>query len=145
MTLEEWINNNHPLRIATTKEEIAGYLRKIERWLQRYEGDEDVDFRLDALHKVMIWIAIVALRAESLKLKTELSHHILLIKSLGPTLGARHDEIATLITLHNQRNIEDYGSHSAASMEDVDSSYEIVMQLRERLIKSLKENHSDLL
>ncbi|GEM_PF-5552571 len=145
MTLEDWIENNHPIRIATSKEEISGYLNKISKRLLLFEEEEEPDIRLDHLHKVLIWIALAALRAEGLKLKTESSHHILLIDSLAPTLGAQHDEIAALHNLHKQRNIEDYGHYSAASSDDVAEGHQIILKLRETLMKRLKDNHPELL
>lgn len=145
MTLEEWINNNHPLQQSTTKEEIAGFLNKIERGLIRCKEEPDIDYRLIAVHKVAISIAMVALRSEGLKLKTSLGHHETLIKSLNPTIGADRDDIATLKSILYLRNIEEYGNHSVASEKEVNDGYAIVLKLRDMLLRRLKERHPELI
>ena len=147
MTLEDWDKQNHWLKKeATSKEEIAGLLRKAERNLeQAANSDIDEEWRLAMAFASALHCATIALRAEGYRLPVEPGHHEKTISSLRYTINPNPELIDKLQSFRKKRGIVMYDSSGTAFDSEVVELIKHAKELRDALKKWLKDKHPGLL
>lgn len=145
MSLQQWANNGWLQPHRTSRKEIAGLLRIVERDLNDAQGDISSDWRFGIVYNAALKLCRILLSAEGYRPSHELQHYRTLV-ALPEILGeAKKADAEYLNDCRKKRNIVEYDEVGGASESDADELIEFVKDLRDEVINWLKKNHPELL
>lgn len=120
-------------------------LRIVERDLQDAAGSISADWQFGIAYNAALKLCTILLYASGYKPEKALQHYRT-IQALPVILGSTYKEDAKYLdTCRNKRNTAEYDYAGVAGADDVDEIIDFVKELREAIIKWLKENHPQLL
>ena len=144
MSLREWAENGWLKTHKTSKKEISDLLRIVERDLQDASVNISPDWRFGIAYNAALKLCTILLYASGYKPEKTLQHYRA-IQALPVILGNTYKEDAKYLdTCRNKRNTAEYDYVGVAGADDVDELIAFVEELRETIIKWLKEKHPQL-
>jgi uncharacterized protein (UPF0332 family) len=145
MSLRQWADNGWLKPHKTSQKEISNLLRIVERDLQDAAGSISADWQFGIAYNAALKLCTILLYASGYKPEKALQHYRT-IQALPVILGSTYKEDAKYLdTCRNKRNTAEYDYAGVAGADDVDEIIDFVKELRETIIKWLKENHPQLL
>jgi uncharacterized protein (UPF0332 family) len=145
MSLRQWADNGWLKPHKTSQKEISNLLRIVERDLQDAAGSISADWQFGIAYNAALKLCTILLYASGYKPEKALQHYRT-IQALPVILGSTYKEDAKYLdTCRNKRNTAEYDYAGVAGADDVDELIDFVKELREAIIKWLKENHPQLL
>ena len=144
MSLKQWAENGWLKPHKTSAKEISDLLRIVERDLQDATGSISADWKFGIAYNAALKLCTILLYASGYKPERTLQHYRT-IQALPLILGNTYKEDAKYLdTCRNKRNIAEYDYVGIASGDDVHELIEFVKELREKIMRWLKENHPQL-
>jgi len=145
MSFQDWLDNRWLVEHKTGKNEISDLLGVIDRDLKDCEIKElSADRRLSTAYNAALQVAITALAACGYRTSRE-SHHYRAIQSLELTLKVSSKIITKFESFQKKRNICDYDKAGSISDYEADQMHYLALELKEKLLKWLKDNHPELI
>jgi uncharacterized protein (UPF0332 family) len=145
MSLKQWADNGWLRPHKTSAQEISDLLRIVERDLQDAAGSISSDWQFGIAYNAALKLCTILLYASGYKPERTLQHYRT-IQALPLILGNTHKEDAKYLdTCRNKRNIAEYDYVGIASGDDVYELIEFLKELREKIMRWLKENHPDII
>lgn len=145
MSLKQWADNGWLKPHKTSAKEINNLLLIVERDLQDAEGGISSDWQFGIAYNAALKLCTILLYASGYKPEKNLQHYRT-IQSLPLILGSAYKEDAAYLdTCRNKRNIVEYDYVGAVSPDDVAELISLVKELRKKIIKWLKEKHTNLI
>ena len=145
MSLQKWLEYGWLRPHQSSRKEIAGLLRIIDRDLQDAVGDISADWRVGIAYNAALKLCTILLYAEGFRPEKTLQHYRA-IQALPLILGRHHEVDAKYLdTCRNKRNIVEYDYVGGVTEEDVEELIAFVNELREEVILWLKKHQPDLL
>jgi hypothetical protein len=145
MTLENWAQNAWLRKQATSPEEIKQLLKIVERDL-RDCGSQGIsaDTQFTIAFNAALQAATVALRGSGYRTAGQ-GHHVRVIDSLALTIGANSATVQKLQGFGRKRNTCNYDAAGSVSDTDLAHMKQLAIELRNKVIAWLKDNHPELL
>jgi len=144
MSLKQWAENGWLKPHKTSAKEISDLLRIVERDLQDATGSISADWKFGIAYNAALKLCTILLYASGYKPERTLQHYRT-IQALPLILGNTYKEDAKYLdTCRNKRNIAEYDYVGIASGDDVHELIEFVKELREKIMRWLKDNHPQL-
>lgn len=133
-------------KVAPDADAIKRLLSSAERNIKDARVMEiSAENRFDAAYKAIMQLANAALQANGFRtLTSKPGHHMIMIQSLGQTIGLEKGTVIVLDALRKQRNVADYSGDivpSSAVQECIAHAEELLMATRQWL----QANKPDLL
>ena len=146
MSLDQWLKNSWLRKHQTSAKEISNLLAIVDRDLKDAKN-EDVseDWRFGIAYNAALKLCTILLYAEGYRPEKNLAHYRTL-QSLPLILGDAHKQDASYLdACRNKRNTVEYDSVGGATVDDVTELISFVEELREKVLKWMKEKHSELI
>jgi hypothetical protein len=144
MSLTQWADNGWLRSHETSAKEINDLLLIVERDLRDAAGSISADWQFGIAYNAALKLCTVLLYASGYKPEKYLQHYRT-IQALPLILGQNYKEDARYLdTCRNKRNIAEYDYIGVAGADDVDELVEFVKELREKILRWLKEKHPQL-
>jgi uncharacterized protein (UPF0332 family) len=146
MTLKQWTENAWLRPHKTSKKEVSSLLKIVERDLHDAEGEAlSADWRFGIAYNAALKLCTILLGAEGFRAERGRQHHYT-IQAMPLILGESCREDARYLdTCRNKRNIVEYDSVGEVTDQDVGELIEFVKELKESVLRWLKEKHPELL
>jgi hypothetical protein len=144
MSLQEWLKNGWLVEHKSSPEEIADLLSVADRDLHDSQAEGiSTDWRLNIAYNAALQLATIALAASGYRAARE-AHHYRTLHSLALTLGLQKLQVAKLDKFRVKRNISDYERAFMTSEKEAEEMLALAKELRERVLKWLRDNHPEL-
>ena len=144
MTLQKWFNYGWLKEHKTSREEIANLLMIVNRDLEDAAGDISHDWQFGIAYNAALKLCTVLLYAEGFRPERTLQHYRT-IKALPMILGSiRENDASYLDTCRTKRNVIEYDYIGGVSEKDVKELIEFVRELKQDVMKWVKEKHPEL-
>lgn len=146
MTLQNWANNGWLRRHKSSVQEIDDLLKIVERDLQDAQTDAvSTDWQFGIAYNAALKLCTILLYAEGYKPEKTLQHYRT-IQALPLILGpARKGDADFLDSCRSKRNIAEYDRVGVVSSVEVSDLISLVKELREDVLKWLREKHPELI
>jgi hypothetical protein len=145
VSLKQWADNGWLTPHRTSRKEINGLLRIVERDLNDAQGKISSDWRFGIAYNGALKLCRILLSAEGYRPSHELQHYRTLA-ALPEILGeTKKADAEYLNDCRKKRNIVEYDDIGGASESDADELIEFVRKLKDEIIAWLKKNHPELL
>jgi len=149
MSLEEMLLHSELKRERVVAGEIERMLSAVQRRLQDAKHvDIHPETRLEQAYHVILGCALIALRANDLRLANRPGHHVVALDSLAETLKISPERIDYFQTLRNLRNKDRYTGRTHISngqaAEAVDEAHKLIQDLTDWLAQYGKSKASTL-
>ena len=146
MSLQTWYENGWLRRHQTSQEEIGNLLGIVYRDLEDAQGKSlSSDWQFGIAYNAALKLCTCLVYAEGFRLEKNLAHYRTL-QALYVILGDTHrNDAAYLDACRMKRNTLEYDIAGVATQADADELLAYVQELREMVIKWLKEQHPDLM
>jgi hypothetical protein len=144
MSLRDWLQNQWLTEHSTSCEEISGLLLAVDRDLKECKLENiSPEWRLNIAYAAVLRCASIALAAMGYR-ATRDQYHYRTIQSLKYTIKVESALLAELDQFRKKRNATQYDQIQAISDYEADRIVELAIMLKERVIKWLDENYSNL-
>jgi hypothetical protein len=145
VSLKQWADNAWLKPHRTSRKEISGLLRIVERDLNDAQGDISSDWCFSIACNAALKLCRILLSAEGYRPSHELQHYRTLA-ALPEILGeAKKADAEYLDDCRKKRNIVEYDEVGGASESDADELIGFVKEFKDDVIAWLKKNHPELL
>ena len=145
MSLKQWADNGWLRSHKTSSQEINDLLRIVDRDLQDAAGKISADWQFGIAYNAALKLCTVLLYASGYKPEKALQHYRS-IQALPLILGKSYKEDTIYLdTCRSKRDVVEYDYVGVVTGDDVHELIEFVKELREKIIKWLRENHPQLL
>jgi hypothetical protein len=145
MTLQQWADNGWLEPHVTSPEEIANLLAIVDRDLEDAGGGISPDWRFGIAYNAALKLCTVLLSAKGYRAARTLQHYRT-IQALFLILGPEHRADADYLdACRKKRNIVEYDYVGGATGDEASELAAYVLELREKVLAWLKENHPPLL
>ena len=145
MSLADWQKNGWLTPHRTSAREIADLLAVVERDLADSAAKGvSADWRMNIAYNAALQSATSALAASGYR-ATRDQHHFRVIRSLGETIGARTEVVATFDAFRKKRNITGYERVGIVSDSDAAEMRKLAVAIRDDTIAWLRKSHPDLM
>jgi len=146
MTLQDWLSNGWLKQHTTSRQEVRDLLDKVDRDIAEAAKEEiTLDWRLAIAYNACLGCATIALRASGYRMPGGAGQHYRTIQSLRFTLNPDTDIIISLEAISKKRAIVSYDAAGTITEAEVEEAQELAGDLRDALLKWLKEVHPQLL
>lgn len=144
MTLRQWADNGWLDAHVTSASEIANLLAIVDRDLADAGGEISPDWRFGIAYNTALKLCTILLYAEGFRAARTLQHYRT-IQALPLILGQEHRADADYLeTCRKKRNIVEYDYVGGATEDEASELAAYVLELREKVVTWLKENHPSL-
>lgn len=144
MNLQQWVDHGWLRLHKTSREEIVNLLQIVNRDLEDAEGDISTDWRFGIAYNAALKLCTILLYAEGFRPERTL-HHYRTIQALPAILGKeRKGDAEYLDTCRSKRNIVEYDYVGAVTENDANELIEFAKELRNDVMKWLKDHHPEL-
>lgn len=145
MTLQQWADNGWLEPHVTSAEEIANLLAIVDRDLTDAGEEISADWRFGIAYNAALKLCTILLYAEGYRAARTLQHYRT-IQTLPLILGLKHRPDANYLdACRKKRNIVEYDYVGGATNDEASELAAFVVELREKVLAWLKENHPQLL
>jgi hypothetical protein len=145
MTLQQWTDNGWLEPHVTSPEEIANLLAIVNRDLTDAGGGISPDWRFGIAYNAALKLCTILLYAEGYRAARMLQHYRT-IQTLPLILGPEHRADADYLdNCRKKRNIVEYDYVGGVTEDEASELVAYVLELREKVLEWLKENHPPLL
>lgn len=146
MTLQNWANNGWLRAHKPSSQEIRDLLQIVERDLQDCHASAvSIDWQFGIAYNAALKLCTILLHAEGFRAEKNLQHYRT-IQALPLILGAdRRADADFLDSCRGKRNVVEYDRVGAVSSAEVVDLVELVKELREEVLKWLRERHPEFL
>lgn len=146
MTLQDWFSSGWLKRHATSRQEIADLLKKVDRDILEAAKEEiTLDWRLAIAYNACLGCATTALRASGYRLPGGAGQHYRTIQSLRYTINPDPRTVISLEAISKKRAIANYDAAGRITEAEVKEAEYLANELKVLLFKWLQTNHGDLL
>lgn len=145
MTLPQWADNGWLEPHVTSPAEIANLLAIVDRDLADAGGGISPDWRFGIAYNAALKLCTILLYAEGYRATRTLQHYRTIL-ALPLILGPEHRaDTDYLDACRKKRNIVEYDYVGGATEDEGSELMAYVLELREKVLTWLKENHPSLL
>jgi len=145
MTLQQWVDNGWLESHVTSAEEIANLLAIVDRDLADAGGGISPDWRFGIAYNAALKLCTILLYAEGYRAARTLQHYRT-IQALPVILGLEHRPDANYLdACRKKKNIVEYDYVGGATDDEASELAGYILELREKVLNWLKENHPQLL
>ena len=145
MSLKQWEDNGWLKVHRTSRKEISGLLRIVERDLNDAQRDISSDWRFGIAYNAALKLCRILLSTEGYRPSHELQHYRTLA-ALPEILGeTKKADAEYLNDCRKKRNIVEYDDVGGASEADADELIGFVKEFKDEVIAWLKKTHPGLL
>jgi len=145
MSLQKWFEYGWLRPHQTSKKEISDLLRIIHRDLHDAAGDISADWRFGIAYNAALKLCTILLYTEGYRPERILQHYRT-IQALPLILGSNREADAKYLdTCRNKRNVVEYDYVGGVTDEDVHELVAFVKELRDEVLRWLKEHHAALI
>jgi hypothetical protein len=145
MTLQQWADNGWLEPHVTSPEEVANLLAIVDRDLADAGGGISPDWRFGIAYNAALKLCTILLYAEGYRASRMLQHYRT-IQALPLILGPEHRADADYLdNCRKKRNIVEYDYVGGATEDEASELAAYVLELPEKVLDWLKENHLQLL
>ena len=146
MTLKSWADNGWLRKHQATRQEVADLLGIVDRDINDAKSEAvSNDWQFGIAYNAALKLCTILLHAEGYRAGQGLQHYRT-IQALTLILGeSRKNDAQYLDACRVKRNTVEYDRIGAVSESEVKELLDLVHELREDVLKWLKENHPDFL
>jgi hypothetical protein len=145
MTLQQWADNGWLEPHVTSPEEIANLLAIVDRDQADAGGGISPDWRFGIAYNAALKLCTILLYAEGYRAARALQHYRT-IQALPLILGPEHRPDADYLdACRKKRNIVEYDYVGGATEDEALELTAYVMELRDKVLNWLRENHPQIL
>jgi hypothetical protein len=145
VTLQNWANNGWLRAHKPSPQEIRDLLQIVERDLQDCQASAvSIDWQFGIAYNAALKLCTILLHAEGYRAEKNLQHYRT-IQALPLILGVeRKGDADFLDSCRSKRNVVEYDRIGAVSTVELGDLVELVKELREEVLKWLRERHPEL-